>query len=432
MIRERTHRPTNADPERGFVLIGVIMLILALTILGLSLFSLSSYEAQFLGSSSRKSQAFYDALGGIERTKHILASDGRFASAGTNLPPFVVEASATQEGSVDTVDWDNPNPIVIEVLAQRGSERKKLRATYSHSRYRGLYRDAVAANRIFVPPDSAVNELGVTWHIKSVHVEGTVREQAQIGQYRSEFAGNQWTDDDTTPVPAPQVAEYLSHYHALGPHGVVVNESGRTIDLRTDNDDVYGLFHGPNIGFGPSTNDSFGLSMGFDDPMEILINAHGKVVIWLLSEGAHFNHRVRIRGSSSDRLIIVAGTSQATRYSAETGANLGLWFRGGIETNVPVFLISDGAIAIDREVDPHLDTFMSYASIFARGVYLRGPHGYQEDSDDPDFILQHDRSRDAEILFPLQDAGYLPNMIGGLGRLFTLVPGEFREVDDSD
>ena len=36
----------------GFVLVGVVMIALALTILGLSLFSLSGYESQFLDRSS--------------------------------------------------------------------------------------------------------------------------------------------------------------------------------------------------------------------------------------------------------------------------------------------------------------------------------------------------------------------------------------------
>ena len=43
--------PRDRSPrhgESGFVLIGVVIFVLALTIIGISLFSLSSYEAQFL------------------------------------------------------------------------------------------------------------------------------------------------------------------------------------------------------------------------------------------------------------------------------------------------------------------------------------------------------------------------------------------------
>ena len=77
--------PPQAEPsEGGFVLVGVVMLVLALTILGLSLFSLSGYEAQFMRASYQRTQLFYDAVSGIDRTKTILvARDG--ARSGEHL-----------------------------------------------------------------------------------------------------------------------------------------------------------------------------------------------------------------------------------------------------------------------------------------------------------------------------------------------------------
>ena len=65
---------------------GVVMFVLALTILGISLFGLSSYEAQFFGTSSDGSQAFYSAVGGIERAKFVLARKKHYEDVALNLP----------------------------------------------------------------------------------------------------------------------------------------------------------------------------------------------------------------------------------------------------------------------------------------------------------------------------------------------------------
>ncbi len=53
-------------PERGFVLVAVVMFVLALTILGFSLYGLSSYEGQFLSRSLATQQSLYRAEGGQE------------------------------------------------------------------------------------------------------------------------------------------------------------------------------------------------------------------------------------------------------------------------------------------------------------------------------------------------------------------------------
>jgi hypothetical protein len=411
------------------------MFILALTILGLSLFSLSGYEAQFLGASQRRSQAFYDALSGIEHTKHVLASVNRFSVVNSNLPPFVVSATALQQGNPsDSVDWDNPNPIVIEVEASRGGESRRIRAAFDHHRSRALYRDVLAAQRIFVDSDSS----DIPTHILGVHVEGTIREQSRLRQYADEFDGT-WYDTDPTPVPIPQVSEFVSYYRTLGARVPTVQATAPQIDLRIGALDTFGLFEGPTGGFGPGTNDTFGLSVGYAAPIEITLNARDKVVIWMLPSGAHFDHQVDIHGNAT-AIVIVAGATASNRFTQETGASPGLWFRGGLNSNIPIFLISDGTVAIDRATDGTWEENLGlgYTSIFARGIFLRGPHGYtpkppgSPPPGDPDFLVHHDRDADDEILYPLQDAGYLPNLLPGRGRLFTLVPGEFREVHEDD
>ena len=57
--------PAEAPAEaRGFMLVGVVMFMLALTILGMSLFALSSYEAQFYTASASREQSMQNAESG--------------------------------------------------------------------------------------------------------------------------------------------------------------------------------------------------------------------------------------------------------------------------------------------------------------------------------------------------------------------------------
>src|SRR6185436_10383002 len=111
---------------RGFVLVGVVMLILALTILGLSLFALSSYEAQFFNRSLYEHEALQAAVGGLERAKYVLAVPPitNLENVQTNLPlEYVTNALAVQEQHGDSlssgpVDWSaSANPVRISVTA---------------------------------------------------------------------------------------------------------------------------------------------------------------------------------------------------------------------------------------------------------------------------------------------------------------------------
>src|SRR5262249_2977160 len=127
------------DPlERGFVLVGVVMFVLALTILGLSLFSLSSYEAQFLTRSFDSDQAFYAAQSGIEHAKFVIAKQRKLVDVSTSLfpAPEVVYARAAR---TDTVPMDTTSsidafppgtPISIRVMASVNGVRRMIEASY--------------------------------------------------------------------------------------------------------------------------------------------------------------------------------------------------------------------------------------------------------------------------------------------------------------
>jgi Tfp pilus assembly protein PilX len=104
MTPETDFRVGAPSQARGFILVGVTMFVIVLTILGLSLFSLSGFEAQFLNDSMERQQAFYSASGGIERAKWVLLRpNAKLQDVKNNLPlDGVVYAAATQAPSGQT------------------------------------------------------------------------------------------------------------------------------------------------------------------------------------------------------------------------------------------------------------------------------------------------------------------------------------------
>jgi len=88
-------RPIRSEAS-GFVLVGVVMFVLALVILGLSLFSLSSYEGQFVERTKESDAAFYAASSGIEHAKFALARSESLGLVSASLfpTPDVVYARA--------------------------------------------------------------------------------------------------------------------------------------------------------------------------------------------------------------------------------------------------------------------------------------------------------------------------------------------------
>ncbi len=133
--RSRVH--DRASEEGGFLLVGVAMFVLALTILGVSLFSLSGFEAQFLGQSMRRSQAFYDALGGIDRSLRVLSETNDMNAVAANLPPGIIYARAWQGDDSTAVNWQDTTAIRVRVVAERGVapeiERRMLEGIYRHA-----------------------------------------------------------------------------------------------------------------------------------------------------------------------------------------------------------------------------------------------------------------------------------------------------------
>lgn len=436
----------RAQPsENGFVLVGVVMLVLALTILGLSLFSLSGYEAQFMRASYQRTQLFYDAMSGVDRTKAILATTGLLESAGSGLPlpgyPSIVFAQASQNGeSTGVVKWSPSKHISIRVRAEqpgRPSDNITIRAQFVPQSDQSLYRDLIATpGKIFVYQSNVRED----YERGNIFATGRIRNPDP-----NDWAGNILGSPDPVGggAPLPNVQDFIREW---SPSATAVQHiDGAPIDSYRF--ELYGaryrIFNGPD-----RPGDGFGVHDVSSDSItfEVMDGAGGAgTAVWLLPDGASFDRWITVVGSPASNLVIVAGKSTNTTSTpaVDTGVNPGLWFKGGIRSRAPagisgpgpnLFFVSDGTIALDRESGYTQEYEIRFLAIFAGGVYIRGPRGGLDGVTGAPYYRRFDMTHaanDDAVLNPLYDDNLLPN-IKGRNKTFTLVPGSFTETADSN
>src|SRR5262249_35432151 len=137
MIASRKRRHTPRD-ERGFVLVGVVMFVLALTILGFSLFDLSGYEARFSQSNLDSEAAFFAACRGLDHAKFVLAKTDPLGAGGDmslSPDPHIVYARAWRTDTPDDTIGSIANmpagtPVQIRVLANVNGQLRFAQAQY--------------------------------------------------------------------------------------------------------------------------------------------------------------------------------------------------------------------------------------------------------------------------------------------------------------
>ncbi len=430
--RHRDCVPDGPSSERGFVLVGVVMFVLALTILAVSLFSLSGYEAQFLKSSQDDARAFYTAAGGIERTRYVLsAKDGSIAEAKLNLPPGVVYANVIHQVDGDSgraVSWSDPTDtaITIRVIARQGAESRELEATYVPTFNHTLYRDILATTGALAVSDVANQR-------RSIHVYGSIHtNNPDISSWIDEFPAPQDYTFRSGGVPVPEVQDFVNAWLPQAMGAPLYDASGYvhtySFDLGGNDKRVY---IGAPPGAGMSADSSFGLAdLGGSDVSFDITGASGTVV-WLLPLGAHFEQPVTVTGAAGTRLVIAAVAQVDSRgsdstYSSLTHANLGLWFEGGIRSDVvKLFLVSNGVVALDRRTGDNNPAWNTDClALFAGGIYLRGPIGGR--------TMQFGANGlDAATLDPMYDQGLLPNTLGRT-KAFTLIPGSWKDLSNGN
>jgi hypothetical protein len=417
-MRWLARREARDGSERGFVLIGVVMFVLALTILGISLFGLSSFEAMFLNQSADRDQAFYDALGGLERAKWALATFDSLQSVKNGVPygdgVVLVTAWKANGDTTGKVDWTGGSGLVgIRVVAIRGKtattpgERRVIQAKYNPQEIKNLY-------------SNLLTSAGPIWNtlvMSNACMYGSVWQQKTYPDTSWSAAAACGSHEPLTlqTVPIPDVPNFLSQWlpgSTLAPWFDPV----MTLDAGVGNIKVFRV---------PSVFDT--LSLGFDfapDPFkQQTINVTGTAVLLGQSGIAFWQHLTVASTDPNAALVIIsgAGTGLDSLGIRRTGILLG----GGLDSSVPVILVSEGQVSIHQIQSNNVNTLAKYVSVFAGDIFIEGPFFAT-------MTLKHDPSLDSTVLDPLIDAGLLPNLPPGQNRALVAKAGQWREVNESN
>jgi hypothetical protein len=428
-MRSPTSHP--APDERGFILVGVVTFMLALTILGLSLFALSSYEAQFFYAATAREQSLQNSESGMELVKALLADAGSKGLEDAHLAEGrmgVTSAMAYQWRSAsndDTtshgpVDWDST--MVIVVSARSGGVERTLQARYIPGVVENPYQRLLTAGQ------------GVSVDTSPVEPELSGR----VWQPVASDADTAWTDHVTwtagRPVengtpPRPLANAFVESLlpNTKDPTNASLNDAENYEIEFTGNAGGPTLFRSPSPR--PTAADE-GLddeykqySFYIGDDLDIKVQ---NVVVWVVGsvdpsglQGVCFKNRVRVRAldpSIPSTLVIVAKPGYANR---------GIWLKGGlkVDAGVQVYLVTEGDVSIVHVEDTDKSTNAGMISIVAGGhIEIGGPGSGDA------FYLGYDPSSMDGLADQLLAQGALPQLKGGTGANFISVRQSWVET----
>ena len=435
--------PHMAPDERGFILVGVVTFMLALTILGLSLFALSSYEGQFFTASAAREQSLQNSESGMELVKVLLAArDSKLEDAHRAEGQMGVTSAMayqwrsdvpTDTTSVGPVNWDttmvqDPSHVgvVIVVEAKSGGVDRTLQARFVPGVIENPYQRLLAAGQ------------GVTVSTTSASV---LRLSGRVWQPVASDADTAWTDNvdwrTGRPVergmpPAPLADAFVDwHLPAKDP------SSAPSTDLSDHNDyeiDFVGSSTGPTFFQSPRSPTDAGepgdqpefgaYSFYIGDKLDIHVQG---VVVWVVQQGACFKNRVRVRAmdaSIPSALVIVAKANGRDPQDQ----NRGLWFEGGLDVNttngdVPVYLVSQGDVSIVHINNADRSNGPGTVSIVAGGHIEIGGMAPGET-----FDLGYDPASMDALADQLIAQGALPPVVGGTGANFVALKKSWLET----
>lgn len=437
-------RPSPLDPardERGFILVGVVTFMLALTILGLSLFALSSYEAQFFYASASREQSLQNSESGMELVKALLvASPYRLETAGLAVgQQGVTRALAYQERSgspADTtsagpIDWTRP--VLIVVSARSGGVERTLQASFTPQTTNNPYQFLVASGG------------GLTYNQGNSTDPSLMVMAGRVWQQVQSAADTAWTHQvawiSGKPVrrgapPLPLADDFVeAHLSAPEPGATPgtgsfeLDNKGRYRITFVNDDAVSAAFFRMQTS---ATDDD-----AADDPeyreysfyvndYPLTLRVRGTVV-WVIDRGGCFKNVVNVVQDDPDvpsALVIVARANGRDPGNE----NRALWLQGGLQVtsgNMRVFLVSQHDIAV-MHLSPKAVTSGHEArslSIVAGGaVELEGPAPSNQ------FDLRYSASTMDALADVLLAQRALPSLAGGSGMSFAPLPHTWLET----
>jgi hypothetical protein len=433
------------DPrsDAGFVLIGVVIFVLALTILGLSLFSLSGYEAQFLGESRNKQQAFFDASGGIERAKFALISQATLPSVKSNLPrEGVVYARAMNTATGDTtgnVDFTSSTPIAIRVLANYQGERcmlqtqyvpktapdfyKRLATSFTHLQFNQAYLGPIPPP----PPNgnaSRTHLFGEVWQNDAPPAGTATWKKPPVGDIPTYVQA-------PVVIPQPNVTSVIdANWGAPGTqevHANLLSNPPATINLTGPLNTISYYKTTDLVPFVPPIF----ATVYNTTTSEIHVQGYA---VWMVHNGMRFDQTVKVTGNPSDCLVILCESDGLFILGGGSYYN-SIWFFAGLQSDkVPVILVADGRVEIEQDIlGISVPAAVSYLSIFAGDISVIGPYDPSNPNGNYSMALQHtpgsayDSSNPNALIEYLSSHGALPN--ANTRAQLTSVRGTWTELN---
>ena len=425
--RDRSPRPGEA----GFVLIGVVIFVIALTIIGMSLYSLSSYEAQFLQRSLDGEQAFQSAVGGIERAKFALTSPLPLPSyvldnVRRSLPlENVTAAVAIQNGdSTGTVDWHGTD-VTIRVTAEVNGARRTVEGRFKPSLVNNIYAQAITTSG-HITVDAAANadpSSPPTDRSHTIDLTGRIWQGGTPVDTSWTLILRSWLPPILTdPVDPPAVAQFLSGHPSPTAAQFIPGPPPRYILDAGPGHPALAYFGVP-VGTAAS---AFSLWDGTSVGPEIQVTG---CAVWLFPRGVRFDYQVQVTGHGPDDCLVIVADASGTCTDDSTA---GIWFFGGLQANIPVILVADGRIYVQ-----HLNNYDGYSeapdiTLYARDVCLTGPNRipvtHPPPAVPPHMSLTHDPTGRLDTYWVpwLAGQGALPNLTSVSGRELTFVPGSWQ------
>ncbi len=397
----------------GFVLVGVVIMVLALTILGLSLFSLSSFEGQFLNQSMDDSQALASAMGGLDRARFALNIPPQNLSQVKNDLPYenVIYARAEQlkPGSPPVVDTagvviaGSNNDVQITVIAQYGNSTRMVTGSYIPTVQTNYYKRLLT-----------VGALGL-WVYNLVG-------DAQAEACRTVVLSDSiWADPTTAPndscavgvfgvntrnVPTPPVGPFIAA-HAAAATPVPPDQS------------TYGLYGtSGRVSYWYTDNPtSTQFSSRYDHDATVTVNGYA---VWMLPRGLRIDGSTTIvSGGDPHPCLVIVARDGVDEDSGLPGA---VWFFGGLHADIPVILVSDGHVKIEQFDHPDDGSRADNLSVYSNEVFLTGP----SETSGNYMILSYSHSTMDPLIDVLMENGALPNSV--TNTPFALRPGTWRVV----
>lgn len=406
-------RPDPPARETGFVLAGVVMFMMALTVLALSLFSLSGFEGRMSLQQLDEDQAYYSAIGGLERAKFALVRMDSLAAVKSNLPVGDVVYARAMQGTDSTgkVNWMPDSIITLRVLAIRGTARRLLEAKFSPLAgpmlYKHLFTSYDTVSVTAADPSKVVltgnvwqNNPDTSWSTKSSGSHSVYK----IGK-----------------VPRPSLDSFMASdwAQAAGPVS-----PGQSHDYHLDSG---------NGGWGFYKNAYSSGLYSLDDTLTSnpppTVYVRGKVV-WMFDRGVRFAAKLKVEAAATpgtNALVIVAkaGLDPSDPEAA-------IWLRGSIESTsgqyCPVILVTDGHVRIEHATNPTQSSTVDYISIFAGDVFISGPTGSGKRLKFTHYTGATEDRDDTGLIDQLADLGLLPNATLVTSSRFTFIPGSWREI----